>query len=57
MWEVSILADFRTMGCNLSCCGSPWSGKNFLFKSSLRHYTVGEEHILKQTLIQFSNSW
>ena len=32
---ISILADFRPMGYNLSCCGSICLGKNLLSKSIL----------------------
>ena len=37
MWMcgISILADFRPMGYNLSCCGIFGLGKNLLFKSLL----------------------
>ena len=37
MWGISILADFRPIEYQLSCCGSLGLGKNLLVKSALGH--------------------
>ena len=37
MWGISILADFRPMGCKFHAGVVFGLGKNFLFKSALGH--------------------